>query len=299
MHWEPKTELKKHFRMPRYTGVTLSLLSMMVLASMLVVWKKIQPEEENADLRLLVIQELRESIAEISNHFRDEYGYEYLITTFENEEQLEEIIHNRDDKFDLLIASNEYDFRTITETNGTFSEIPICFHSSKLRLDHNATTTMYSAVVPPWARDNKQAFRFARYISAPSKGQYVFAQNQIVGVNGDFWSLEPEITIFTSLENPEEFKKGITTFSEEEGIKSEIQNFSGNKIAAVLKMISQSTATHLLPDLIIADSALSDINQSKYKTFLNNSPNPTPLYFYKYSLSPFPNLCKRLSGYIK
>ena len=44
MHWEPKTELKKHFRMPRYTGVTLSLLSMMVLASMLVVWKKIQPE---------------------------------------------------------------------------------------------------------------------------------------------------------------------------------------------------------------------------------------------------------------
>ena len=127
----------------------------------------------------------------------------------------------------------------IVETNGTFSEIPICFHSSKLRLDQNATTTMYSAVVPPWARDNKQAFRFARYISAPSKGQYVFAQNQIVGVNGDFWSLEPEITIFTSVENPEEFKKGITTFSEEEGIKSEIQNFSGNKIAAVLKMISQ------------------------------------------------------------
>ena len=285
--------------MPRYTGVTLSLLSMMVLASMLVVWKKIQPEEENADLRLLVTPELRESIAEISNHFRDEYGYEFLITTFENIEQLEEIIHNRDDEFDLLIASNEYDFTINTETNGIFAKIPICFHSPKLRLEHNATITMYSAVVPPWARDNKQAFRFARYISAPSKGQYVFAQNQIVGVNGDFWSLEPEITIFTSVENPEALKKGITTFSEEEGMKSEIQNFSGNKIATVLKMISQSTATHLLPDLIIADSALSDINQSKYKTFLNNSTNPTPLYFYKYSLSPFPNLCKRLSDYIK
>ena len=121
--------------MPRYTGVTLSLLSMMVLASMLVVWKKIQPEEENADLRLLVTPELRESIAEISNHFRDEYGYEFLITTFENEEQLEEIIHNRDDEFDLLIASNEYDFRTIMETNGTFSEIPICFHSPSFDLN--------------------------------------------------------------------------------------------------------------------------------------------------------------------
>ena len=116
---------------------------------------------------------------------------------------------------------------------------------------------------------------------------------------GIFGLSNPRSLFLQALKIRKSLKKGITTFSEEEGMKSEIQNFSGNKIAAVLKMISQSTATHLLPDLIIADSALSDINQSKYKTFLNNSTNPTPLYFYKYSLSPFPNLCKRLSDYIK
>ena len=66
MHWEHKTELKKHFRMPRYTGVTLSLLSMMVLASMLLVGRRFSLRE-NADLRLLVTPEL--SIAEISNPF--------------------------------------------------------------------------------------------------------------------------------------------------------------------------------------------------------------------------------------
>ena len=49
-------------------------------------------------------------------------------------------------------------------------------------------------------------------------------------------------------------------------MKSEIQKLSGNKIAMVLKMISQSI-THLLPDLIIADSALSDINQNNTKHF--------------------------------
>ena len=82
---------------------------------------------------------------------------------------------------------------------------------------------MYSAVVPPWAEITSRRF------GSPATSQHqvkdnMFAQNQIVGVNGDFGSLEPEITIFTSVENPEALK-GITTFSGEEGMKIEIQTF--------------------------------------------------------------------------
>ena len=65
----------KTFRAPKYGGVTLSLLSMFVLASMIVVWNKIgeQGQEQfNQSIRVLCDESVSAPVKECAEQFERE-----------------------------------------------------------------------------------------------------------------------------------------------------------------------------------------------------------------------------------
>ena len=65
----------KTFRTPKYTGITLSLLSMFVLTSMMVVWDKVYYKEEPLRfLNILCEVSLQQPLVEAAENFKAEYN---------------------------------------------------------------------------------------------------------------------------------------------------------------------------------------------------------------------------------
>ena len=65
-------EKAKVFKTPKYGGVTLALLSMFVLASMLVVWNKLPPENSSTSLKVLCDDALRFPVEHGASRFERE-----------------------------------------------------------------------------------------------------------------------------------------------------------------------------------------------------------------------------------
>ena len=54
----------------------------------------------------------------------------------------------------------------------------------------NASETI-RAIIGNDTENRAQALQFARFLSAPSKGQFYFAKHKFVGVKGDAWTKKP------------------------------------------------------------------------------------------------------------
>ena len=82
-------DFNKIFKTPKYTGVTLSLLSMFVLAAMFVVWQKFpkqDPQESEQNISILCDFKLKIPIEKILASFKKEYPCNFLINFMDAEE---------------------------------------------------------------------------------------------------------------------------------------------------------------------------------------------------------------------
>lgn len=137
---------------------------------------------------------------------------------------------------------------------------------------------------------------FARYLAAPSKGQFHFANNYVIGVDGDRWAVEPVLNFYSE----PSYKRLITTkiehFSKREGVTINFSFPEPEKLIFAISSISQSKTKHLLPDLLLVSRSTADRLPSIYKAIAQQQAESNNLFLFN-SNSKYRTLATRFSGF--
>ena len=258
-----KQDFNKVFKTPKYTGVTLSLLSMFVLAAMFVVWQtfpKNQKPTTNKQISVFCDTKLEVPVLNIISSFEKEFSCNINIE-FLNADEINKI---QSEPVDVFIF-NESDLIRLAVTNSNHvSIIPFAFEKSS-GSESQINIEPFSCLIKDDATQSQTAFALARYFSAPSRGQFFLAEAGFPGVDGDQWKLKPSISIMVENNFEKDLDEFTKVFSEREGVTFEISKKSLDDASATINLISKSKAKEYLPDLLIGFTQLGFGNSSFVK----------------------------------
>ena len=288
-------EYKTLFKTPKYTGVTVSLLSIFVLASMLVVWEKmpqVEPSNRSKDLSVWAEDSLQTSLKLAQAAYKEETDQSLLVQFIpapKNSSDFERLMQS---DADIIIFSEANVSSTESLRAKTEESIPLAYHpvqpSSKNELGKSPVT----AFISKGTMQPTKSIRFARFLAAPSRGQYYFAQGNWIGVNGDIWSFTPEIKILCSPRLQSLVSAKLHLFNMREGAVGEAEFKDSPEIESVLQVLGQSEGKQYLPDLVICEKSVN-LDPDLYKRQITIHEN-----FISYVLSSgrYKQLCKRLAS---
>ena len=120
----------------------------------------------------------------------------------------------------------------------------------------------FICVIKNKSPNSKTAFALARYLSAPSRGQFFLAEAGFQGVDGDQWAMKPNISLMVAARHVQEIEAQAKIFSEQEGIIFDISSKSFEDTNATINLISQSNAREYLPDLFIGYGEMAEGNKA-------------------------------------
>ena len=135
---------------------------------------------------------------------------------------------------------------------------------------------------------------FARYLAAPSKGQFHFANNHLIGVDGDRWAVEPVLNFYSEPSFKSSMTSKIEDFSKREGVTINFSFPEPEKLIFAISSISQSKTIHLLPDLLLVSRSTADRLPSTYKAIDHQQAESNNLFLFN-SNSKYRTLATRFS----
>jgi hypothetical protein len=287
-------EYKPLFKTPKYTGVTLSLLSIFVLASMLVVWEKmpqVDPGNGSKDLSVWAEDSLQTSLKLAQAAYRKETGQSLLIQFFpapKNSSDFERLVQS---DADLIIFTDTNDSSLDSLKVRTEESIPLAYHRIQPDSKNELGKCPVTAFISKRTMQPTKSIRFARFLAAPSRGQYYFAQGNWIGVNGDFWAFNPEIKVLCSPRLQSLVSAKLPLFNRREGAVGEAEFKDFPEIESVLQVLAQSEGKKYLPDLVVCEKFVN-LDPDLYKRQLTIHES-----FSSYVLSSgrYKQLCKRLA----
>jgi hypothetical protein len=264
-------DFNKIFKTPKYTGVTLSLLSMFVLAAMFVVWQKFpkqDPQESEQNISILCDFKLKIPVEKILASFKKEYPCSFLIN-FMDAEELTSALENKSGSYaDLLIAN-----KTILQkfTYSDYGEgIPFAFEKLSNSPPEQQSGEPFLCSIKNDTPHSHLAFALGRYFSAPSRGQFFLAEAGFTGVNGDIWKLRPRVSVLVPKTYEDRTIHIAKKFSELEGVNLDVMGKDELEANATIHLISKSNAKEYFPDLLIGYKELSTDNKSYFPVTENS-----------------------------
>ena len=378
----------KTFKTPKYGGITLSLLSMFVLASMIVVWNKIGEQEENRinkSIKIVCDEAVAIPVKQCAEQFEREMKIKVSVHSKsvwdQNESRAKEEAYDLDlfagkptsegfvlnqipCAFRSIIFATRKDFEpNITElvqvfqNNLTYSTAPISAKDGRLLKNsleeagkwgkvlkqRKITYPSSSAAALALASGNDldgafmwdfsarkfdlkihrvkelslatetllaktyhsegnqlAPMQFARFLAAPTKGQFYFAESGFVGVNGDAWAEKPSLYVYIAnpikpfiLDEFDRFEKSCL-------VSIEPHFLDQKNIGLSLNLIAQSKAKKALPDLVISlPTSLGTEMPDQYQ-LLSGTPaiKNTQLSLYLLKSTRFPVSSKRFHDFL-
>ena len=139
-----------------------------------------------------------------------------------------------------------------------------------------------------------KSIMFARYLAAPSKGQFHFANNHLIGVDGDRWAVEPVLNFYSEPSFKSSMTSKIEDFSKREGVTINFSFPEPEKLIFAISSISQSKTIHLLPDLLLVSRSTADRLPSTYKAIDHQQAESNNLFLFN-SNSKYRTLATRFS----
>ena len=100
------------------------------------------------------------------------------------------------------------------------------------------------------AQNRLSALQFARFLAAPTRGQFYFAKAGFVGVNGDAWAEKPFLYVYCAKPVEGFILDEFERFESEALVSIERHFLKEEKMALSLSLIAQSKAKKALPDLV-------------------------------------------------
>lgn len=198
---------------------------------------------------------------------------------------LETLQSNNPSKPDLLIKGDANDSISNQLKMLSLENIPLAYHPSSSR---SGDKPVKGFVAQNTALPG-EALRVARYLAAPDRGQFYFAENKWIGVDGDKWGFFPSLKLHCDEKFRFSLPNFLKTFNEREDSTVEIEFKSGEDIRTGLAIVTQSKAREYLPDAVICHPTLElafkqyrKIGDSKHLDFFLLYPGPNA------------QICKRL-----
>ena len=271
---------KPIFQTPKYTGVTLSLLSMFVLVCMFAVWEKM-PKQDTPDPLLVWVPEIAfQPVHAAQKAFEQELGVELSLQTSASFPENQKI-HDAH-KPDLWIYENN---------SASSDEIPIFNQQNSLVLAHKDIADKnltLAAGINLSSGNSVLAFQFARYLAAPSRGQFNFAEHGWTGVDSDKWYPVPEIKIWVEDEIFSKLNNLSKSFEKSEGVIINLERITHQDMMQSLEIIKKSSSRKFLPDLIWISDALPiniDLEKVAFSCLghAQKSKNPTVCFINEWS----------------
>lgn len=290
------TDFKKAFKTPRYTGVSLSLLSLFVLASMLVVWEKVSQVNSVSSIDPIVVwaeDSLKPTLQMIKNGYENEIHEEVDLRFFSNNDQTS-LNFLLEKPIDLIIGS-EFNFSEPNLVERSVGEkIPVAFKPVSPGLSQSKTQRLVKASVWKKSSQPEKAIRFARFLASPSRGQFYLAQKNWVGVDGDIWAASPKIKVLCDLKIQSLIRTRLLSFHQREGIYEETEFKDTEQIEHTINIVTMSKAKEYLPDLIVSGKILN-LDPVIYQL----SPLSTETFnSYLFMGGKYKQTCKRLISYL-
>lgn len=248
-------EFNSVFKTPKFTGVTLSLLSMFVLAAMFVVWEKFPKESPippSPKIKLLCDQRLKVPVERIIRSYKNEYNTNFEIE-FLDLSDLKEIFqgNSAEESFSQVVLMAEVSEFSEADIDRIFHEkVPFAFSANSKR-QRGTPSGPFVCLIGKKIVNAEEAISLARYISAPSRGQYYLAEESFIGVDGDRWEKKPIISIFSNPKLKHKLSQISETFTKREGTVLEITYKDFIEMNATISLIAKSEALEYLPDLLI------------------------------------------------
>ena len=278
-------------RPPKYSGITLSLLSLFVLVCMLAVWEKMPKDDFQSPLSVWAPAKAEAALRDAVKGFEAETGAR-LVLTFDSFATENEISPQGKQPHDLLIfedhSGSGLPARPIKKEN----IVLLAYQKAK------PSSAALVASVPETCRNSILAFQFARYLSAPTRGQFDFANAGWTGVDGDRWSIAPEIKVWISGGLVQDIHPFLTTFEKREGAKIIPETFSGESLLKALEIAGKSESKDFLPDIVYVqdkkqNGIFSDLSFRAFQDSL--SPRFANFQIYLSLWSKLPNISERLA----
>lgn len=266
-------DFNKIFKTPKYTGVTLSLLSMFVLAAMFIVWQKFpkqDPLESEQNILILCDFQLKTPVEKILASFKTEYPCNIFVDFLDAEELTSTLENKSGSNADLLIA-NKTILRKYAFVDSNYGEgIPFAFEKLSNSLPEQQNNEPFICSIKNDTPHSHLAFALGRYFSAPSRGQFFLAEAGFTGVNGDIWKLRPKVSVLVPKTYEIRIRDIAKKFSELEGVNLDVMGKDELEANATIHLISKSNAKEYLPDLLIGFKELSPDNKSYFPATENS-----------------------------
>ena len=258
-------DFNRVFKTPKYTGVTLSLLSMFILAAMFVVWQRFpqnQEDKSEKDFTILCDQILKQPVEKILKAFEKEY-ISKISVSYLDASLINSVSHSsNDDTSDMLIC-NESILQVSEKTDSSNkANIPFAFEKPSSSRNLDSSGQPFICVIKNKGPNSKTAFALARYLSAPSRGQFYLAEAGFQGVDGDQWAMKPTISLMVAARYVQEIDAQAKIFSEREGVNFDISSKNLQDTNSTIHLISQSNAREYLADLFIGYGEMGEGNNA-------------------------------------
>ena len=252
-------DFQKIFKTPKYTGITLSLLSMFVLASMFVVWEKMPQENSPTSSQHLHVwaEDCLEGVLSLAkSDFESEMKSVVHMKYFSISAMRTVLSGNAEPWPDLFITTDFNDSYSEQIIGLSAERIPLAYHPIRTGRNKELSKSLVRAHVSKVSQKPSEALCFSRFLAAPSRGQFCFAQLQWTGVDGDKWKALPEIKIFADRQLQQKIQPALEFSAKREGITFNTNFQSSKQIAETLTILSKSEAKEYLPDIIVTRSSI-------------------------------------------
>lgn len=164
----------------------------------------------------------------------------------------------------------------------------------------NASEGMY-AILGKKTKNRNHSLQFARFLAAPSRGQFYFAQKSFILVNGDLWAEKPALFVYCANNAKDLIQEKLDLFEEREYVSIDPHFLEQDNIPLTIGLIARSKAEKSLPDLVFGSIGKEDGELSDQFELCSESLDlhglQLPVYIRK--ITRFPSTAKRLIRFLQ
>jgi hypothetical protein len=250
-------DFKKVFKTPKYTGVSLALLSMFVLTCMMVVWNRISetPKGTNSEvLEIFCENRLQSVFRPAIQSFYQNTGIGSNVS-FLTKDELQSAISEGDYQHSMIFIGKK-SLSSKENFQNNFNEKFLIGHNAVK--DEKLPQEEIFCLMGNQLTQPSYAFALTRFILSPDHGHVLLKPKGFIPQPGDKWQRTPSVIVFATESFREELSHCLKNFSIKEGIQVELNIKTAGSISKTIALIAKSNAKQYLPDIVFGCNEIEE-----------------------------------------
>jgi hypothetical protein len=243
------------FRPPKYTGITLSLLSIFVLVCMLAVWEKMAKSPDLPVIRVLVWEKCKEPFEKIRQAYQKEGACIVQATYRSHSEIMDHLSKGLQKKavpWNLALCLKSEKINLLFSQNNWQSRGSVAYFSAPQPIAKEAKKLQQPLIswTPERVKENGPTLSLLRFLNAPTKGQVEFALEGWTGISADHWIHSPQLKIYAITGTQDLLNPAIENFKTYEGVQVEVSFHKKESMDTSMHILSKANNKDYLPDIV-------------------------------------------------